>query len=893
MNSIHGIVPVGTQAWKGVRVLRVDALPATLPAGLQGEVLTCCQNEGVSIELCLTTAAGAPGEVTALILLRAVSRFPYEALDRLEHARDMVLQRLATANIRCHEVDADSGEVLCLERFFGGDLSAVSAAQGFFPAEGGPDSGNAYVPGQYAAPDTKRVDLGGLITLLSYHSDALLSLQMNVAQLSPDERRLVKANRRWFAAWGDAPGARSGVDAFSRLEQAAAVPLFLVCISCFGSERCVRDVSNQLRLSGMQSYHLPRPDLRNEKYALRGNEWIPSACIRCGHAPHVPRNMLPRMGRFTHLAPLGAACAAFALPQNASSVRGIHINRIPASREPLPAALTRQDGVYLGRAAGSGLSVFLPPDDLTRHGFIVGKPGSGKTTFALGLLFRLYNHKNRYPFLAFEPAKTEYRSLLERIPELQIYTPGRQDVAPIQLNPFLPPKGVRLEQYQQNLEAIFSMALSMDHPLDIIFPQVVARCYARYGWRPDSTRESAGTRIFGMHEFIREFRRYIRESYAGDPETLHNLENGGVVRLMALMKSPMFDTDRSLDVEALLEKPAVIELDALNSAGEKALVMGVLLTQIMLVLQRRGNSHGRLRNVILVDEAHLMLNQSEGGPGPAQAVVDLLQNMTLILRAYGAALLFGDQSPARLTSVITDNVDLKVMYRLDSRQDRALLAETALMSDGMAESMATLPAGEAFLHCSALSAPVHIATPNAEDALKLNRALPDERVRRHMQIALEAPFSQCARCGCCGGRCDPAIRAAGQFLASQLIFAPEVAQCLTAPERQGALSAFLEHRLPDAVSELQRRFQMPGGDPRTVGCAKAQFVRALLISPRFALTKEALLGEGGAERAEDAAGAQERFQARVTPENILALCALDASPDAQPGRDAGEARPDA
>ena len=77
MNSIHGIVPVGTQAWKGVRVLRVDALPATLPAGLQGEVLTCCQNEGASIELCLTTAAGAPGEVTALILLRAVSRFPY------------------------------------------------------------------------------------------------------------------------------------------------------------------------------------------------------------------------------------------------------------------------------------------------------------------------------------------------------------------------------------------------------------------------------------------------------------------------------------------------------------------------------------------------------------------------------------------------------------------------------------------------------------------------------------------------------------------------------------------------------------------------------------------------------------------------------------------------
>ena len=900
MNSLHGVISVGPQTWKGARLIRVDALPAALPAGLQSDILVRCQHERVSPELCLFTAANTPGEVAVFILLRAVSGYPYEAQDRLERVCGMVLRRLTEASVRCHVVNIGAEEASCLERFFTGDLKTVSAAAGFYPPEGEPNPQGVYVPGQYGSNKTRPVDLGVLATLLSAYPNAAISLQMNATGFSASERQLIQENRVWFATRGNDPVMREGQETFSRMEKGLGEPMFLACLTCIGSEDCVRDVASQLRLCGLHSHRLPRLAAQDGDYVLRGNEWISMACIQYGHAPHMPAAMRKHMSRLTHMAPLNAMASAFVLPSRTGDIKGVRINRIPSSHEPLPPSLTRADGIYLGKDFDSGLPVFIQPKDLTRHGFFVGKPGSGKTTFALGLLYRLCMHRDRYPFLAFEPAKTEYRSLLDAIPELRVYTPGREDIAPIQLNPFLPPKGVRLAQYQQDLEAIFAMAISMDHPLDIILPQVISRCYARHGWRSNSTRDSEGVRVFGIHEFICEFRSYIRAHYSGDPESMHNLENGGVVRLMALMKSPMFDTNCTLDVEELLEHPTVIELDALNSSSHKALVMGIILMHIKETLQQRKDSDGKLRNLILIDEAHLLLGQGESSEGarPIRSVVEMLQDMTVILRACGTALMFGDQSPTRLTSIIMDNVELKLMFRLDSRQDRAVLADTCDLSQQMSDAMATMPAGEGYLSTSTLSSPIHILTPDVDKALKLNRAQPDECVRQKMQIILEPPFSQCATCGGCGAQCDPNVRAEGQFLAEQLMDRSEVVKCLSNEERQRELAAYLNGPLQQAAAQLCAEFGLHAGDARLTGCAKAQFVRALLIHPQFMLTEKELMDPDTARgNARRPIGDRDPgrlcqsppltgFQARITPENVLQMCLADQS--VQPGEEPEE-----
>ena len=88
---------------------------------------------------------------------------------------------------------------------------------------------------------------------------------------------------------------------------------------------------------------------------------------------------------------------------------------------------------------------------LNKHAFICGVPGSGKTTTAFNLLTQLWCYD--IPFLVFEPAKTEYRSLLAIQPdsnrfipeqlqklrtltqELRVYTLGNDLISPFRFNP--------------------------------------------------------------------------------------------------------------------------------------------------------------------------------------------------------------------------------------------------------------------------------------------------------------------------------------------------------------------------------------------------------------------------------------------------------------------------
>lgn len=83
----------------------------------------------------------------------------------------------------------------------------------------------------------------------------------------------------------------------------------------------------------------------------------------------------------------------------------------------------------------------VPLDALTKHCFITGMTGSGKTTSCFNLLLQLY--RLGIPFLVIEPVKSEYRSLLTQIPSLQIFTVGDEDAAPFRLNIFEPPRESR------------------------------------------------------------------------------------------------------------------------------------------------------------------------------------------------------------------------------------------------------------------------------------------------------------------------------------------------------------------------------------------------------------------------------------------------------------------
>ena len=184
---------------------------------------------------------------------------------------------------------------------------------------------------------------------------------------------------------------------------------------------------------------------------------------------------------------------------------GIKINKSDVASKNYNKKVINMGDIIVGKLKSStnGDKIGFSLGDLTKHALIVGTPGSGKTTFSVSLLDRLWK-EHKIPFLVIEPAKNEYRAMIDSIPDIQVFTPGKDFISPYILNPFIPPKNVRLQSYKTVLKTAFSAGVSMGTPLDKIFEDTIDECYSRAGWLPHYTIDD-GAEIFTMDDFLKTF----------------------------------------------------------------------------------------------------------------------------------------------------------------------------------------------------------------------------------------------------------------------------------------------------------------------------------------------------------------------------------------------------
>jgi len=800
------------------QAIGIEALPPCVPPQLTGGLLSACTAEDVWPELLLRADPEVPGRLCAALLLRAYGPDDAYNAHRLTAAVGACAGLLQSAGFILKE---ESAERLCLHA---GNLPGALCHAPETPNRHAP----FYVPTGYGYAEA--VDLAAMTAELTRHPGALFSVQLSCARLTAAEVEVVRLNHAWFA---ERKSELAGI--FSTWESLADRPLFFLTLTVRGGSDAVHALSGILRRTGMiaQPLHPMNDYLRAGPLEL---------CRFAAERAHLlePGRVLPaELRRLNHLLTPAALEALLPIPAQTSALSGVTINRMPQDFEAIPQSMTSPDGLLLGRRFGDGLPVTLPLKALTRHGVLVGMPGSGKTTRALGILRELW--LKGIPFVAIEPTKTEYRALMDAIPELQIYTPGRSDVSPMGLNPFLPPKGVTLEQFLPSLTTVFTAAFSMTRPLDVIFPDVLRTCYTRYGWRADSTRDSAGAQVFGLHEFIRVFRETVQRS-GYDPESKANLESGGVFRLQALLnENPMlYDTDRSLPFDELLSRPTVIELDAIDNTEQKSLVMSLILINLMLVIRRSQACDGKLKNVVMIDEAHLLLGRpasvrTDGDADPAGKAALLLQDMTVAIRAYGTGLIFADQSAHKLTREIVGNANLKLMFRLESMQDRQLLAENTGMSPEITAALPALTPGQAYAYSGELGRAVRLVTPDVRKELNLRPSIPDEDVRARMGAALEIPFARCADCRHCAGGCDAKTRVEADFIARSVL---DVIQPILADRDQ--ILSFIRDDMEETLETAMRARCTGALTPQLTDCARLQLLRRILLTSPCALRDEEL-----------------------------------------------------
>jgi hypothetical protein len=404
--------------------------------------------------------------------------------------------------------------------------------------------------------------------------------------------------------------------------------------------------------------------------------------------------------------------------------------------------------ITLGSFGGGRGAVTVPVDSLTKHALIAGSTGSGKTTTVLEVLRQLWVD-HRIPFLVIEPVNAnanDYRRLLAEpgFEDLQIWTIGDESVRPLRFNPFRVPPGVLVGEHLANLLNCFKAAFGLWEPLPGIYEEALSLTYTSAGILPSERADDAPDRFWPTAvEFMRAMRQATANlGYAG--EVRANIEAASVRRAQQLtvgVCASTFMTDQQFDIQALMERPTILELKALGAGDEQSLMIALLLNAMTENYQAVRGASATLRHVTVIEEAHRLLARGHkaGGAQEAQAkeqAAEAFANTLAENRKYGEGLIIAEQIPSKLVEDAVKNTNLKVMHRLTAEEERRYLGETMGLDEAQSRFATRLSTGEALVY-----ADEYPEATLAEIKPRLTAALPPP-----VPAAVEPPFSFCAPC---------------------------------------------------------------------------------------------------------------------------------------------------
>ena len=543
-----------------------------------------------------------------------------------------------------------------------------------------------------------------------------------------------------------------------------------------------------------------------------------------------------KIRRFPYIVTEEEASEFFRLPIGDENVSaGLNVN------ESVKTAKTYADNIINGgdievgklRSSSKGDTIGFNLKDLAKHMLVVGTPGSGKTTFSVGMLDRLWK-EHHIPFLVIEPAKNEYRALVQSIPDLQVFTPGKNFISPFVYNPFVPPKNVKLETYKSTLKTAFAAGVSMTTPLDKIFEEAINNCYSDFRWLDTYTTDNKG-KVFNITDFIKCFQQTFDEiGYTGDAK---NIGRAGVVRLNSLVN--LFDNYYSIPIEDLLSKPTIIELAAIENAEQKALIISLLLLSVLSYVNANYVGEGGLKNVILLEEAHVLLdsnmNSGQGEANPSSIAQGLIKRMLAEIRSYGVGLVIADQSPRKVGTDVVALTDIKVIFRLVEAADKQIIADSSNMSDAMIQRMSKLKPGEAFLFFNKLDEPEEVITPDYRLENNISISLSDEGIKSlstywKNKPEMLKPYPECNVIHYCKRTCDYSQRILAREIARRIYvknFKPDSTDFELVKKVFSRISLLIKNELNDEPYTLE-----------LLSCVKVHLWRRIKYSTKIKINEK-------------------------------------------------------
>ena len=356
--------------------------------------------------------------------------------------------------------------------------------------------------------------------------------------------------------------------------------------------------------------------------------------------------------------------------------------------EPPPRDIATSGEIEVGEVIYGKKKVYpfrMSIASMLTHVGIFGSSGYGKTNVSYCLIERL--SEKGIPVIVFDFSKRNYKDLLatKLKDRIDIYTIGR-DPSPFKFNPLRPPEGVSLSQWIKEFSAVF------DH------------AYWMMGG--------------GRHIILKALEAIYEQK---EHPVLHDikvwLDEYGDARLPARERNWIATATRPLDSLCFREigkifrcrdgvnpseffrpgRVTVLELDALDT-NDKTFFIEIMLQWVrdwFLV----SDSREKLRGVVILEEAHHVLNREKSSKLGAETLIELIFRE---IRELGLGMVYIDQHPSLVSYPALGNTSTHIYMNLglDTKHASDILDASNMLGldyDEEGSYLRKLPVGEGFV----------------------------------------------------------------------------------------------------------------------------------------------------------------------------------------------------
>ena len=409
--------------------------------------------------------------------------------------------------------------------------------------------------------------------------------------------------------------------------------------------------------------------------------------------------------------------ALYAFPKNSTQglpvIEGVRFGREPHSLGDLDSDLDIGCAYHMYHEETQN-RIVISKNELTKHTFVTGSTGSGKSNTIYKLLDKICLQDNSSTnFLVVEPAKGEYKKVLGGYESVIIYgTNPYKFPHLLQLNPFsFPVDEVHVLEHIDRLVEVFNACWAMYAAMPAVLREAVEKSYEAVGW---SLRKSKSPGRFPTFDTLLSKIPKVVDSSKYSDNTSNDYKGALVTRIRSLtigIQGQMFEGD--MDYENLFNKQnAIIDISRVGSSETKALIMGILILKLQeFRMAEDREADDELRHITVLEEAHNILRrtsseQTQESSNLQGKSVEMLANAIAEMRTYGEGFIIADQSPGLMDMSVVRNTNTKIIMRLPDESDRMLVGKAAGLSDIQIHEISRLGVGVAAISQSGWLEPV-------------------------------------------------------------------------------------------------------------------------------------------------------------------------------------------